>query len=135
MARLNISQAARAAAISRSSIYAHIKKGRLSSHKSEDGRVYVDSSELERVYGGLKTDGGQSVGSGVYGGTDDVHGSEARLEALQVENQMLREQLGKAEERTLEARSDARDLLDLMKSQMQLLEAPSQRKRRWWQWR
>ena len=132
--KLNISQAARATGVSRGTLYNQIKKGRLSVEKGDDKRVYVDSSELERVYGGLKIEGVPSVGLGVHGGTGDVHGSEVPLEALRAENRMLREQVRKAEERELEARGDARDLLDLMKSQMQLLEAAPGRERRRWRW-
>jgi len=138
MARLNVSQAARAAGISRSSIYAHIKKGRLAAHRGDDGRVYVDASELERVYGEIKIEGVhggvQSVELDTVEGVHGVHSSEAKLEALRVENRLLRESLRKTEEREEEARHQVRDLLDVVKSQTRLLEAPGQRRRRWWPW-
>ena len=141
MSRLNISQASRAAGVSRSTLYAHIKKGRLTAHKAGDGRTYVDASELARVYGSLKIEGVQSVASGVETVVSEtvvgrVSVSEAELEALRVENRLLKDQLRKAEDREEEARREVRDLLDVVKSQTRLLqgdreEAPG-RRRRWW---
>ena len=151
MSRLNVSQAAKAAGISRSSIYAHIKKGRLTATKGEDGRVYIDVAELQRVYSNLKIEGVsggvQSVQLDASGGVHGVHASGVELETLRVENRLLREQLRKAEEREQEARQEVRDLLDVVKSQTRLLQAPGQDEasgqgvapgrrggRRWW-WR
>lgn len=56
MAKLNISQAARATDKSRSTIQRHIKNGKLSVSHDTAGNVEIDTAELIRVFGGLKTD-------------------------------------------------------------------------------
>ncbi len=50
MAILNMTQAARAAGIGRSTLYRHAKKGSLSITTLPDGSPGVDSSELFRVF-------------------------------------------------------------------------------------
>jgi len=55
MALLNVSQAARVAGKSRKTIQTHIKSGKLSVARVEDGQKWIDPVELERVYGGLVT--------------------------------------------------------------------------------
>jgi peptidoglycan hydrolase CwlO-like protein len=55
MALLNVSQAARVAGKSRKTIQTHIKSGRLSVARVEDGQKWIDPVEVERVYGGLVT--------------------------------------------------------------------------------
>ena len=57
MSQLNISQAARAAGVARSTIQAHIRQGKLSVMVMGNGEKTVDTSELIRVYGELATPG------------------------------------------------------------------------------
>jgi hypothetical protein len=56
MAKLNISQAAQMAGVSRPTIHKKINSGELSVEKT-DGKTLIDVSELERVFGTLVTPG------------------------------------------------------------------------------
>lgn len=53
MARLNLTQAAKAANVSRSTLYRHIKEGRVSRTLNHNNEPEIDVSELMRVYGEL----------------------------------------------------------------------------------
>lgn len=57
MALLNISASARATGKDRNTIKRYLKDGRLSSNKDASGSVVIDTAELVRVFGALKTDG------------------------------------------------------------------------------
>jgi len=129
--RLNVSQAAKAASVSRGTIYHRIKKGSLSSEKGDDGRTYIQIAELQRVFGSLVIAGVNDVQKQV---TVEQLGVQ-EVEALRVEVRMLREQARKAEERELELRDQVQTMMDVLKAQTRLLEAPGQaerRRRRWW---
>ena len=54
MALINLTQAAKLTGKNRSTIWRHIKRGKLSSRKNHDGKPMVDTSELIRVYGSIK---------------------------------------------------------------------------------
>lgn len=54
MAKLNISQAAKAVGVSRSTFYRHVESKGISTTKDADGNPLVDTSELIRVYGTLQ---------------------------------------------------------------------------------
>ena len=138
MARLNITDAADAAGVSRGTIYNHIRKGRLSATVSEDGHKRIDVAELERVYGTLNR---VDVQGDVQLNTLE-QASNAELEVLKKEVEMLRRELRKTEEREREARDQVKELLDVVKSQTRLLgagtkETPAKeeqpkKERRWW---
>ena len=49
MAKLSITEAARQFSVGRSTLYRHIKMGRITVHH-ENGIKYIDSSEMVRVY-------------------------------------------------------------------------------------
>jgi hypothetical protein len=53
MAKVNLTQGAKLAGISRSTLNRHLKEGRVSKGIYEDGKPCVDTSELQRVYGGM----------------------------------------------------------------------------------
>jgi len=54
MAKLNLSQAAKAVGKNRVTLWRHINTGKLSAERGRDGNPLVDTSELLRVYGELK---------------------------------------------------------------------------------
>lgn len=60
MAKLNLSQAAKAVGKNRVTIWRHINSGKLSAEKDRDGNPLVDTSELLRVYGELKSNATRS---------------------------------------------------------------------------
>jgi len=136
--KLTISQASRTTGVARGTLYAHIKKGRLSAEPDEFGRIYVQVAELERVYGTLKNPKASTLSieqSGVN--TEQSQsvnvdaGQQALVEALRRENELLRSQL-------MQANQEKLGLLDVLKSQTRLLQAPTdaqaegKRRRRWW---
>jgi hypothetical protein len=52
MAKVNVSQAAQMAGVSRSTIHKQLNSGKLSAERT-DGQTLIDVSELERVFGAL----------------------------------------------------------------------------------
>lgn len=55
MTQVTISEAARRVGIARSTLLRHIKNGKVSKVIGKDGKPSLDTSELLRVYGDLKT--------------------------------------------------------------------------------
>ncbi len=55
MTQITISEAARRVGIARSTLLRHIKNGKVSKVIGKDGKPRLDTSELLRVYGDLKT--------------------------------------------------------------------------------
>lgn len=53
MAKVNLTQGAKLAGVSRSTLNRHLKEGKISRVTGENGKPCVDTSELQRVYGGL----------------------------------------------------------------------------------
>lgn len=51
MAQHNLTHAAKLAGISRSTMMRHISEGKVSKGIGKDGKPYIETSELERVYG------------------------------------------------------------------------------------
>jgi len=101
MALLNLTAAARAAGVNRSTIARAVKTGRVSSTTNEAGEKCIDTAELMRVFGQLKR---------------DAHADALALPRHAIGNdvlvEVLREQLQEAKER--EAR-----LLTLLESEQQ----------------
>lgn len=54
--KLNHSQAARAAGITRKTLYSHVEKGKVSQEQDDEGNPQYDVSELMRVYPTLNMD-------------------------------------------------------------------------------
>ena len=55
MTKVNLSEAANLVSKNRTTIWRHIKSGKLSAERDRDGLPFVDTSELIRVYGVIKT--------------------------------------------------------------------------------
>lgn len=55
MTKLNLSQAAKVVGKNRVTLWRHINAGKLSAERDRDGNPLVDTSELLRVYGEMKT--------------------------------------------------------------------------------
>lgn len=53
MAKLNLSQAAKAVGKNRVTIWRHINSGKVSAERDRDGNPFIDTSELLRAYGEL----------------------------------------------------------------------------------
>jgi hypothetical protein len=98
MARLSISEAARQAGISRQYLHKkYISSGKLSVNKDEQGKPYVDSSELARVFDG-RLPGPLKEVAGVAPIVTSSSLQEM-TDGLLAQLQSYREQLAKSEER------------------------------------
>lgn len=92
MAKLNISQAARATGKNRSTIQRHIKSGKLSMSQNASGETVIDTAELIRVFGELKQDATvkQHIAGVAESGTIPQLATST-IEALQKELEAARE--------------------------------------------
>ena len=90
MALVTITQAARTAGVARSTIYSHLRSGKLSATRAPTGERRIDTSELTRVYGPV----GHTTQSNVVSPTSlDVALLQARIEALEAQNRLLRDEV------------------------------------------
>src|SRR4051812_24880319 len=125
---LSLTEAARNAGTSRSSIFRAIRSGRLSASRTEHGEFRIDPAELARVFQ-TKTHAGN--------GTAERHDTAAepdlksRNAALETEVRMLREKgdLMREMMNRLEADRDA------WKGQAERLALAGPARRSWWPWR
>lgn len=93
MAKLNLSQAAKTTGKNRTTIWRHIKSGKLSAQNGTDGLPYVDTSELLRVYGELKTDATPATPELQHYATPLYQDLIDTIEMLRKEQAEMREQL------------------------------------------
>ena len=136
MARVSITKAAKLAGVNRGTLYkTYINKGVVSVSADDKGKKYIETSELLRVFGALKS---EQVNSTV----NSAMNSAAMLPVTGGDNtkdleiKMLREQLAKSEQREQWLQSK----VDVMADTLKLLEhkpEPSKVTLRWWQilWR
>lgn len=88
----NISEAAKLAGISRSYLYKkYIKTGIISVERDSDDNPVIDTAEIMRVFGGVNNSEDK--------GRKDTLENTVKIESLQAENQLLREQLAVAQDR------------------------------------
>lgn len=90
MAKVNISEAARLAGVSRSTFYRHIETKGISTSKDREGNPTVETSELVRVYGALQDTTTRDTPQKRHNETEKSTPSNT-LE--QAENALLREQI------------------------------------------
>ena len=136
MAKLNLTQAAKAAGIARGTLYRHIADGKVTCEQNGNGERVIDISELLRVYKQLNSDGASQ---------GDVQNDEIEQQEtprdVQIE-QVLREQISfldrqnadlrrdkeKAEEREEKKQAEVDRLTGIIeKQQTLLLPAPKKR--------
>ena len=90
MALVTIAEAARTVGVARSTIYSHLQSGKLSATQIPTGERRIDTSELTRVYGSV----GHTTQSDVVSSTPlDVAILQARIEALEAQNKLLRDEV------------------------------------------
>ena len=118
MALLTIAQAARTAGVARSTIYAHLRSGKLSATRIPTGERRIDTSELARVYRPV----GQTTQSNVVSPTSlDVALLQTKIESLEAQNKLLRDEVEAG-------REEKAKLLDVISRG--LLEAPKNKRRK-----
>ena len=93
MAKLNLSQAAKVVGRNRTTLWRHINIGKLSSEKDRDGNPWVDTSELMRVYGELKTVATPNSKIKQHSETQTSSELIAVIELLRVEQLAMKEQI------------------------------------------
>ena len=90
MPLLTIAQAARTAGVARSTIYSHLRSGKLSATRTPTGERRIDTRELSRVYGAV----GHTTQSDVVSPTpQDIALLQAKIESLEAQNRLLRDEL------------------------------------------
>ena len=115
MALLNLTAASRAVGVNRSTIARAVKNGRLSTATNQQGERCIDTAELMRVFGMLKTAAQGNAPADAYplhrhaigDAQGDVQGQIALIEVLQ-------EQLRQSNEREREGREREARLLTLL---------------------
>ena len=118
MTLLTLTQAAKAAGIARSTLYRAIQKGRISVVSQPNGSKGIDTSELQRVFGPLQS---TTKPTGQYDALPDVALLQARIDALERENTLLKDEIQAS-------RARESKLLDVVSQG--LLEAPKAKHRK-----
>ena len=118
MALLTLTQAAKTAGIARSTLYRAIRNGRISVVSQPNGSKGIDTSELQRVFGPLQS---ATELTGQPDAPQDVVLLHARIDALERENGLLRDEIHASRKRESK-------LLDVVSQG--LLEEPKNRRRK-----
>lgn len=151
-AELNLSEAAKAAGVNRSTIYRKVKKGEISSTPDASGNPLIHVAELQRVYPKLNLAIGDALGQTPqvpHDATGQIHADnrvlQVQLEAKDREAEDLRRQLRDERERHDETKAEKARFLDMLEEaqkRIPALPAPnevplpgnSQPKRGLWGW-
>ena len=112
MAQVTISEAARTVGVARSTIYDHLRSGKLSAIRIPSGERRIDTSELARVYSAVGPTPQPNV---VPTTSPDIAILQAKIEALEAQNRLLRDEVEAGREEKVK-------LLDVISRG--LLEAP-----------
>lgn len=120
---LSLSQAAKAAGKSKSTINRAIKSGKLSATRHDDGSYTIDASELSRVFQIGTLGGSEWIGTA-------PSTEPAGTAVLQAENAALRAALDREREITNDLMADR----DAWKQQATALLTAPQKRRGWWPW-
>ena len=118
MALLTLTQAAKTAGIARSTLYRAIRNGRISVVSQPNGNKGIDTSELQRVFGPLQS---ATKPTRQYDAPQDVALLQTRIDALERENGLLRDEIQASRERESK-------LLDMVSRG--LLEAPKGKRKK-----
>ena len=90
MALLTLTQAAKTAGIARSTLYRAIRNGHISVVSQPNGSKGIDTSELQRVFGPLQS---ATKSTRQSDAPQDVALLQARIDALERENKLLRDEV------------------------------------------
>lgn len=140
MALVSISKAAKLAGINRSNFYtSYLNQGKISVVRDERNRPCVDTSELLRVFGSLKSEGlGIQRDTTHYNTTGQNTTDTTTDSVLYPLIEQLKQQLAeskKREQHALEREQFYQQQLKDLTQTIKLLEyKPEPPPRRWWQW-
>lgn len=134
MTKLNLSEAARTAGITRATLYRHIKKGKLSKESDHEGNPLIDVSELMRVYPELNLGAAKDVNSkhasklpnDAEQNTPGTPLLQLQLEQMERERDSERERRQQAEDRERETKEEIRRLISIIETQSKQLVAPGE---------
>jgi hypothetical protein len=125
---LSLTEAARTAGTSRSSLFRAIRSGRLSATRNEHGEFRIDEAELARVFAPETRSRTETVGCRDTADQTDLTSRNAALETevrmLREKGELMREMLNK-----IEADRDA------WKGQAERLALAPPQRRSWWPWK
>ena len=123
MSVLNFSQASRATGASRSTLYRYIEEGKISAIRLPNDKRGIDVTELERVFGPLKS---WDISPQKRGKTDETQENvfQDRSEVIE----LLRQQVELLERELTSAKEEKARLLDLL--EQRLLESPRGKRRK-----
>lgn len=147
MAKITVSEALELVPVKKTALYSDIKKGVLSAELDHRGRKIVDTAELERVYGPLKTPNTNGKQNGTErtetNGTGKTNGNASEVDALKGQVELLTTSLEKAETRAEELKADKKELGERLaeahkmlsaeqeKTKVLMLSAAPEKKRSW----
>lgn len=117
MALLNITAAARAVGVDRSTITRQIKSGKISTIKDHASRTCIDTSELLRVFGQIKTQIQNNATTNAHINmmhTDAYNGVSKHTEELIIS---LKEQLEEAKQREKDAKEREKKLFIMLEQE------------------
>jgi hypothetical protein len=133
--KLTLNQAAQSIGVNKSTMHRHIERKRISVDKDDEGRILIDASEMIRIYGDkfkpqtlqdvAKQEDATPCNDEDNSKVQPIHNGEvvakalhdATLQALEKENQLLRDRIRDLEEIKQDSRKRESDLMELMKGQ------------------
>ena len=90
MSLVTIAQAARTVGVARSTIYAHLRSGKLSATRTPTGERRIDTSELARVYSPVRL---TTQSDAVSPTSPDIAILQTRIESLEAQNRLLQDEV------------------------------------------
>jgi hypothetical protein len=118
MAKVNLTQGAKLAGVSRSTLNRHLKQGKISKVNGPDGMPCVDTSELQRVYGSLSHDTpSQSVPMKHRGTPSETVENGIEIAVLRAELNATKERLEETQKDRDEWKGQAKTLSVLLTDQ------------------
>ena len=93
MTKINLSKAAEVVGKNRTTIWRHVKKGKLSIERNRDGLPLVDISELIRVYGELKKPATLTKTKKQHSATESYEVLLEEIKKLRAEQAEMKEQI------------------------------------------
>ena len=130
MAQLTVRQAAQHVGVTRSTMFRHVRIGRVSATTSTDGIMVIDTSELIRVYGEIQAPQAKATGAPDRQAPDNGqanHGATVAILTAQLE--MAKERISELKERAQLDQVERDRLLAIVERQSRLLDSAPQKKR------
>ncbi len=131
---VNLTEAAKLAGVSRTTLYAKLKNGTLSESKDRQGNRQVDTSELLRVFGELKAE--QPATRPMDAQVDAVlHPVDAQFRQTEhVLITALRDQIDMLKAQLVDAKQRESELMDMLKQRLIADRREEKPRRLWWPW-